>query len=559
MPWVYFAAVVLVSWLGALVCAYLYGRRLRRYLDDPLLDERLAQHRGKLFVITLIASVADLTALQYVFHFEDGPVYFMASAIGLLLLNGLAVQAGAFPTRRVLYQEQWTFFEFAGHQLRFLTALLGFWLGLILAPGLVYLAGSWRWAAAAGFCVLLAVYSYCYQWLLLRVLRARPLDDATLLEAFEPIMARSQAARPIILESGSSRGGFVNAFALPSTRQSRVLFGRRLLDILDTEEAAAIFAHEVAHLEQFDAAKLRQVQLREWLLIALACFLAPVGALVDVGLSQFVMYGWPPFILFWMVLRQKRHQHLEVGGDTRAVELCGNPEALIRGLIKLHVYTHAPRRLAHEVESMISHPSLARRIQLIRQHARQLAPEAAAEPPAGQPASIPPAPAPAESWCEVFTVADCERERLVFEPERILWITLSADAVAALPEQARTEELCARAESFQMSRYASLVELRMALDRKGPMLRAVDINRQLTEKRLRPDDAARAKHCLDRVDEKLASLNEVNSFSSGSARLAGALVGLASFMALNEDVMGIGITFWVMIACLGALSKPQRA
>src|SRR4029078_1752811 len=66
---------------------------------------------------------------------------------------------------------------------------------------------------------------------------------------------------------------------------------------------------------------------------------------------------------------QAPKQQQETASDLRAVELTGDPEALIRALTKIHVLACLPRRCAQEVERAATHPSLARRIQAIRAHA----------------------------------------------------------------------------------------------------------------------------------------------------------------------------------------------
>src|SRR5262249_57434891 len=70
------------------------------------------------------------------------------------------------------------------------------------------------------------------------------------------------------------RGGAIaNALALPSLRGSSVLYTDTLLRLLDAEEAAAITAHEIAHLEHFDRARLRRLNwiMRGLIFGATAC------------------------------------------------------------------------------------------------------------------------------------------------------------------------------------------------------------------------------------------------------------------------------------------------
>jgi hypothetical protein len=62
---------------------------------------------------------------------------------------------------------------------------------------------------------------------------------------------------------------------------------------------------------------------------------------------------------------QNRQKH-ETASDLRAIALTGNPEALVRALVKLHAMARIPRRWDADLERHHSHPSLKRRIQDIR-------------------------------------------------------------------------------------------------------------------------------------------------------------------------------------------------
>jgi Zn-dependent protease with chaperone function len=69
--------------------------------------------------------------------------------------------------------------------------------------------------------------------------------------------------------------------------------------------------------------------------------------------------------------RAAKSQQHETESDLRAAALCGDPEALVRGLVKLHLHARIPRRYDVDIERAASHPSLVRRIQAIRAGALQ--------------------------------------------------------------------------------------------------------------------------------------------------------------------------------------------
>ena len=78
------------------------------------------------------------------------------------------------------------------------------------------------------------------------------------------------------------------------------------------------------------------------------------------------MLLWELTLLGAMVWRARDRQRNETASDVRAVELCGDAEALVRGLTRLYTMARVPRRLDAQYEQRATHPSLARRIRDIR-------------------------------------------------------------------------------------------------------------------------------------------------------------------------------------------------
>ena len=127
----------------------------------------------------------------------------------------------------------------------------------------------------------------------------------------------------------------------------------------------AIFAHEVAHLEHFHGATLKKFF---WIGVAFITAAVTIAPLLRTYAPQYawLIWGWPLVaVSYTVILMQSRQKH-ETQSDLRAVALTGDPDALVRGLTKLHALARMPRRLDPNVEVTASHPSLARRIQAIR-------------------------------------------------------------------------------------------------------------------------------------------------------------------------------------------------
>src|SRR5262249_54976093 len=137
-------------------------------------------------------------------------------------------------------------------------------------------AGPARWPVAALLAATLVVWEMAYVDVLRRVLGARALSREDLAPRFDAILGRSRAAAPQILRFGFRGGRVVNAFALPSRRRSTVLFGDQLLELLEPDEIAGIFAHEVAHLEHFDRKRLALSRLTMWTIIGLTVVVVPL-------------------------------------------------------------------------------------------------------------------------------------------------------------------------------------------------------------------------------------------------------------------------------------------
>src|SRR5262249_40789801 len=257
--------------------------------------------------------------------------------------------------------------------------------------------------------------------------------------------------------------------ALPSRGGSSVLYTDTLLRLLDLDEAAAITAHEIAHLEYYDASRLRTLNRILTALILGASGAALLLRLIP-ELSLLVLEGvWCLAYAAVMVWIARDRQRNETASDLRAVQLCGDPDALVRALTKIHSFARVPRRWDTQMEQAASHPSLARRIRAIRQAA------GAAQPPTAPPAT---APAP-ESLRSVdgrivITFADAPRWE---ESEGVLHV---------LP-------------------YAQLTELRLdAPASSGTRLVALERGGRRWQATLGPAEAARAHAILDRVDGRLA-------------------------------------------------------
>ena len=95
--------------------------------------------------------------------------------------------------------------------------------------------------------------------------------------------------RAAVYRVGPQGSRFVNAVALPSVRRPSVAMGNALLELLDADETAAIFAHEVAHFDHFTPRRVRRSQLINRALIV-------TGVALPLLRGAGAMCGWAPWI-----------------------------------------------------------------------------------------------------------------------------------------------------------------------------------------------------------------------------------------------------------------------
>jgi Zn-dependent protease with chaperone function len=347
------AAAVLLSLTPAILRLW-WGRALAPLADDPVLPERLAAHN------TRFGAVSGACAALLVM---GRPAW----AIWSLPLLILAQTAGVFPLRKTLYQETWSLAAFLSFFGRLTLGALGFWILLAATPWLASRAGRFDGIAAAALALILTIWNR-YSPVILRALwRTRPIADPALTSRFAALVSKCELAMPRFEYVPMGGGVFANAVALPSLHGSSVIFSETLLSRLSEDETIAICAHELAHLEYYNAARLRSARAATHALIVAAAATAPVARMLSgaPGPGPFIWF-WPCALVMALVLKARQRQKNETASDLRAVALTGDGEALARALTTLHTIARVPRRWDQERERRSTHPSLARRIRDIR-------------------------------------------------------------------------------------------------------------------------------------------------------------------------------------------------
>lgn len=577
-----FGALFLCAFVGALR-AYQIGSPMRRISSDDAFAELIERHRSRLtFLILTLTAVPALTLPLFQNLVPFTPQKQVAFSLFFfldILVISLAVAIGDFPTRKVVFNDGRDLYSFVVFTIRLLWAFLGFWLVLLFAPMILHQAGTGilAWTAAATLSFLLLFWSRNSHVVFCRLLEARPLEDVELLVRFRAILAKSTAVRPEIYECGPWNGGWCNAVALPSTRTPRVVLSHTLLRLLEKEEAAAIFSHEVAHLEDFNPAVVRVMRRWESLLILTSCFLEPILLTINPALGPWGYWTWLPVAIGLLIWRIRDMQHRETASDLRAVDLSGNPEALISALNKLHEISRLPRRMPAEVERNSSHPSLARRIRDIRDYVRSKDPGTAAGDHAAGAALRESARAESSSvaaagesecpWILAVVSRNNPCELMVMDENRVTWLSFPADCVPPPPENSRlspheVESLRKEACLERSATYGALSELRLVITGDGALIHVVERSggpkHGLTRFPVKDAALRPIREALDRVDTRLAPLTGADLNTCALLRLVCFSTALLALLASIQGIVTGGAVLWLLIVSIPALSLAHR-
>jgi Zn-dependent protease with chaperone function len=524
----WYALTVSLAAIPAIV-SWWRGRALLNKGEDPALPELLDSRRR-----TTMGALAIALALMIVLTGAQ-------SAWGIPLLAVLLIAVG-YPVRRRILGETWGFWPYLYHTARSIVGGFGFWIALAYAPTMVEALldtfGTGRWWLAIPVAAALLAWEHWYPAIWLWAHDARRLTHPNLVARFDEIVRRAATVVPDVYSVGPKGSRFVNAVALPSVRRARVAMGDALLELLDEDETAAIFAHEMAHFDHLNPRWLRRTQLVTRSLIVAGVAAPVAAALFAPNASSWVGWVWPIAMLIVLLQRAARSQQHETESDLRAAALCGDPEALVRALAKLHLHARVPRRWAVDVERVASHPSLVRRIQAIRGGG------AAAVEQLGN-ATVLRSPRDG-SW-------------VVFDDTRAHWL----DGVA-LDTVAELAPLRDAASNYRAVNYADLAELRVTAAGNDRAIVARTRGGDSWTVPIAVDDVARVQRTLDIVDVRLGRATAATQ-TPLTSRFLGATALLVAMLAGQTLVMLVpaALAFWkpgpAALAALGAMSLVRAA
>jgi Zn-dependent protease with chaperone function len=489
-----------VTALIALVPAALtlwWGRGLARLVDDPALPERLVagRHRNR---VVFVASLAVLLMTAWPHLLWTLPLLFAAR------------MAAAYPLRKLLYGDTWSLAAYLSFFSRLAFVAYGFWMTVGALPLLVMVSGSRGWIVGVLLAAASLAWSRFYSAIFAAVMCATRVEDPAIRSRFAGLLDVAGLSA-VGLQQIDLRGGVLaNAVAVPSLTRPAVVVTDTLMQRLDRDEMAAILAHELAHIEHYNPRRLRRRQLATTMLILAGALMPLLLRVVAPAMITSALILWFVALATMLTIEAKQRQGNETASDLRAIALCGNPEALIRALTKLHAFARVPRRWDTDVERHATHPSLARRIQAIRAAA------GTALAVLGERATF---------------AAATGAASVTFDRDVLQW-----------------------RESPTVSHsigYGDLTMLRVDARTSGaPRLVAVDGANRRWQIALTEGDVARAQATLDIVDSRLGAVPRRSSMSPAFVRLLAVLAALVGVMA-NQ----YGVTVAAFLAVLAPASS----
>jgi Zn-dependent protease with chaperone function len=492
------------------VAAWWTGRRIALGPTDPALLEVLFAQRLRMRSV-IIGAASAILVLAGRHAFWGIPVMAVCATAGSYSLRRrLGIDTASFPN------QLW-------RNAKSLVGGLGFWIAMAFVPEIV-LGIDPRYRALSLLLIpLLLAWEHWYPRIWLRLHDAEPLTGDALTSQIATIVERAGIAAPSVYRVGGRHARFMNALALPSVRHPAIGLGNALVELLEPDEVAAIYAHELSHIEQYSPRKIRRIQTINRVLIILGVVVPLVLAQFAPAAAAWVPWVWPLALIAALIQRGKASKDRETESDLRAAALCGDPEVVIRALIKIHVHGFIPRRWAVDFERQASHPSLTRRIQALRGEA-----------------------AHALATLDAPVVLSTARDGsvVVFDNARAYWF----DGVpAGIPNA--LESLRMHAASIRSVLWAELVELRVVTLADNRALKATHRNGDSWSVPLEPGHIEAMQKALDVMDVRLH--RELGKRPLLDTRLVAAVMIIAILWSSELSVL--------LVPALIAAFKPSTA
>ncbi len=294
-------------------------------------------------------------------------VLFVCSVLLIPYFIGLAfIQSALYKVDKLVRKTTWTFWQH-------------FWIKTRLL--LIAISPMMLWLIIAGFLpqdsnliypafLVFLIFIYSFSPLLLRFMwTATPLENKMVEEKLADVFRKARVKVRGTYVWRTSGGKIANAMVSGIFPFCRYIFlTDHLLDNFSIEETEAILAHEAAHIRKWHlwgyfAFSVSYVAVTGGLIYA--SYFIPLFRNVHPFLAIILLFGW--IIIYFMVIFGWLSRKFERQADRYAVQLTGNPQALVNALEKLAKVNHAPRRWSKWHGIMQTHPAFERRVRYIRE------------------------------------------------------------------------------------------------------------------------------------------------------------------------------------------------
>lgn len=247
-----------------------------------------------------------------------------------------------------------------------------------------WIPGLW-WLSAAAFYILFGIILSTITPVVIMPLfhKFEPLEEGDLTEAVRKMMREAGIEVVGIFKWGlEDKTSAANAAFTGIGKSRRIILSDTLLSGYTQDEILAVLAHEVGHSKNRDILRLTLTSsllallgfyLAHFFLVWLTAFFGIVDAsgnpaIYDIGAAPIFIFCLFVFSLISMPVANLHSRRREFAADAYAVQAMGSPDALVSAFEKLSDQNLSDKEPAAWVEFLLhSHPSMARRIQRVRQ------------------------------------------------------------------------------------------------------------------------------------------------------------------------------------------------
>ena len=363
------------------IFAYLFGSYAARTLPtdtDARLDRLYLIKRSAIIFecLLLIGYVCDIyllslplltgTVLEWV------PLIYTKHLVGIVpLVAGLIlIRLAFYEIERQVTSNNWERGEYLSVHLKFLLLPLSplfIYLCLLdLIAHTPFLADHTYLPIALMISLIFLVYIYA-PMLLGLIWRTVPLADVNLRNKIQRLAAQDAIKyKDIVVWQTESIANAAVAGIVPWSRQ--IFLTEALLKHFSTDEIEAVVAHEFGHI--------RYKHILTYLMFLIVYFLSYAIYYIYIGqplesalytTSLLPAIGLIFFIsLYFVIIFRALSRRFEHQADLYAAALTGKPEALQLALVRLAYLNYVPRSVLRLFELVQTHPSVDRRIELIK-------------------------------------------------------------------------------------------------------------------------------------------------------------------------------------------------